>query len=158
MGIPSAKIGNCKETPETPRNGIREMVSSAVVSRRLKWFLSDVEVTCSKNVLISRFKGRKRSVELPACQWVAVTASQMYIYVPQCSFFPIFLWGAYIIIPRNHILKELYFSPCRCPRNSWYASFSDRAKLRVLFIGRVLLSGICLGSAHGTTAGDCRAR
>ena len=31
-------------------------------------------------------------------------------------------------------------------------------KLRVLFIGRVLLSGICLGSVHGTTAGDCRAR
>ena len=29
-------------------------------------------------------------------------------------------------------------------------------KLRVLFIGRVLLSGIYLG-VHGTIAGDCRA-
>ena len=32
------------------------------------------------------------------------------------------------------------------------------SRLRVLFIGLVLLSGICLGSVHGTTAGDCRTR
>ena len=32
------------------------------------------------------------------------------------------------------------------------------SRLRVLFIGLVLLSGICLGSVHGTTASDCRAR
>ena len=36
-----------------------------------------------------------------------------------------------------------------------YLYFRILAKLRVLFIGRVLLSSIWLGSVHGTTAGDC---
>ena len=48
------------------------------------------------------------------------------------------VWMIQVFYPYNHTIQTIL--------------------LWVLFIGQVLLSSICLGSVHGTTAGDCHAR